>query len=128
MAKKTFAAEYVNQATLKIEKLTFDNHLKAYFGTVTLRNFRDAFMETGRVDNFSAAGLEALYNHLHQSAEKYNQEMAVNVNALCSEYTEYASMEAMLASYPAECSSLASLRDYTDVIDIPGGGYIVQAL
>ena len=93
--------------------------------TVTVSYFRDAF---GEGDGFSYAGLGALYNHLLEVEEDDNQEMELDVNALCGEYSEFASLEAMLEAYPDEYGTLADLRDYTVIIDIPGGGYIMQAL
>ena len=93
--------------------------------TVYEHDFRDAFREMGRGDNFSYGGLGALYDYLTQMEEDCNQEMELDVISLCCDFTEYDSLEDMLEAYPAEYDTLEALQDYTTVIDIPDGGYIV---
>ena len=51
--------------------------------------FADAFRDMGRGDNFSYAGLRALYDYLIQYEEDCGEEIELDVIGLCCDYSEY---------------------------------------
>ena len=69
-------------------------------------------------------GARALAEWLEDFEESTGQPMEFDPVALRCEFSEYASDDEALAEY--ELSTLKRLRDETIVIDVPGGGVIVQ--
>lgn len=56
--------------------------------TINLYQFRDAFQRMDRADAFSYEGLEVLFNGLEEFEEDTNQEMELDVIALCCDFSE----------------------------------------
>jgi len=54
--------------------------------TIGLYEFREAFANMGRTENFSYEGAEALFDYL----EEVDEDMELDVIAICCDYTEYA--------------------------------------
>ena len=57
--------------------------------TVNESQFRDAFMDYGRSNNFSYAGLGELYEYLVNLEDDLGEEFELDVIALCCDYSEY---------------------------------------
>lgn len=81
--------------------------------TITFQDFRDAFRNYNRKDNFSYEGLEALFEYLEQYEQDSGQELELDVIALCCDYNED-SIENTLKEYNLE--TLEDLQDATPVI------------
>ena len=56
--------------------------------TIDFSDFRQAFIDYNRVDNFSAEGLAELYDGLIQLEEDTNQELELDVIGLCCDFRE----------------------------------------
>lgn len=56
--------------------------------TVSFSDFANAFERKGRGDQFSRAGLRALFDYLEQSEEDLDMPLELDVIALCCEYAE----------------------------------------
>ena len=56
--------------------------------TINLYQFRDAFRDYDRLDNFSYEGLEILFESLESFAEDTGTEMELDVIGLCCEFSE----------------------------------------
>jgi hypothetical protein len=56
--------------------------------TVNLYDFRDAFRQADRMENFSYEGLEILFDYFEQIEEDSGQELELDVIAICCEYNE----------------------------------------
>ena len=82
-------------------------------------DFTDAFRNYGREDNFSPAGLRALYNYLIELEEDCDMNIELDVIALCCEFTEYGGLEDIQQEHDIE--TLEELRDNTQVIEFDGG-------
>jgi len=65
---------------------------------VSQQMFADAFRRMDRADQFSPAGLNALYDHIEETDEDYE----LDVIALCCEFTEYESLEDACADIGSE--------------------------
>ena len=55
--------------------------------TVNLSDFRTAFYQMNRGDQFTHAGLEVLFNYLEENEDERN-EMELDVVALCCDFAE----------------------------------------
>mgnify|MGYP003645391509 FL=1 len=100
--------------------------------TINQYQFADAFKSAGRQDQFSYAGLNALFESLEEYEESTGEEIELDVIALCCEYSEHKSALDAAADYSFdvdgenEQSALAYLRDNTTVIEFDGGIIIQQ--
>ena len=61
--------------------------------TVNFYDFRKEFEEMDKGDNFSYAGLEALFNYFEEYEAATSEEIELDVIAICCEFTEYASVD-----------------------------------
>lgn len=67
--------------------------------TVCETDFRNAFKETNRQDNFTPYGLGKLFDYLEDYEEQTGEEIELDVIALCCEYSEYESLEELQRNY-----------------------------
>ena len=121
--------------------------------TVNEYQFTQAFTEMNRADNFSYAGLKALFNYLEDYEEDTGEEIELDVIALCCDFTEYANVAEFVQAYddsyvvwetePEEAdeeegieavegeidyeATLDKIREQTQVIDIDGESFIIQS-
>jgi len=69
---------------------------------INFYGFTDAFRDYfggGYKNNFSYDGLKALYDYIEQYEEDCEQEVELDIIALCCEYTEYEDLEEYLGNY-----------------------------
>jgi hypothetical protein len=90
-------------------------------------DFTDTFRNMGRKDQFSYAGLHALYEYLEQLAEDTGEPMELDVIALCCDYSEYATLAEYNTEYGTEYESWDDVAEETTVIEHSNGAAIVQA-
>ena len=90
--------------------------------TVNQYDFRQAFAEYNRADNFSYEGLTALFEWLEELAYDMNTPYELDVIALCCEFTEYEDLEEVRANYfSTKLDNIDDLQDQTSVIEFDGG-------
>ena len=58
------------------------------YTTLTFSDFANSFERKGRADQFSIAGLSALFDYLEQMEEETGEQIELDVIALCCEYAE----------------------------------------
>jgi hypothetical protein len=98
--------------------------------TINQYQFADAFRSAGRQDQFSYAGLNALFGYLEY--EDIGKEIELDVIALCCEYSEHKSALDAAADYgydvddESEENAMQFLRHNTTVIEFDGGIIIQQ--
>jgi hypothetical protein len=73
------------------------------YQTVTQSDFIQAFRTMGRSDNFSKAGLCALFDYCEQLAEDLGEDYELDVIALCCDFSEYDLAE-LRTQYPDEAA------------------------
>ena len=97
------------------------------YKTINVGDFRDAFRDYGREENFSYEGLGALFEYLEELEEDIGEPIELDVIALCCEYTEYSSFEELQENYP-HIEDLDDLMNYTTVIEVgdEDEGLIIQ--
>ena len=100
--------------------------------TIDIHQFRQAFADYNRKDNFSYDGLGALYDWLEDYSEETGHDVELDVISLCCDFTEYSDL-AEAAEYYAiplesglddderEAAILGWLNDHTFVIEFDGG-------
>lgn len=106
--------------------------------TVTESRFLEAF-KTLRPENFSRAGLIALFDYLGELEREAAEETELDVIALCTEWTEYASAEEAAEAYGWEADdtedekadtsdrdALQFLMDETHVVEFEGGVLVLN--
>lgn len=66
----------------------FREKIMAIVQNVNLYNFRQAFFDAGRKDQFSYSGLEILFDYLEELSDVIGEPIDLDVIALCCEYEE----------------------------------------
>jgi hypothetical protein len=87
--------------------------------------FRDAFVRMDRKDNFSYEGLGALYDFLIECEDLPENEMELDVIALCCDFTEYANLEDFNKEHDT-ANDIEDIEDRTTVIRIDDESFIIQ--
>lgn len=67
--------------------------------TVDFYDFRRAFKDANRANNFTEDGLVTLFDHLEQYEADTGEEIELDVISLCCDYTEYADFEELNKAY-----------------------------
>jgi hypothetical protein len=75
--------------------------------TVNEHEFKEAFRRI-RPDNFSHAGLTALFDYLEDLENDMGEEMELDVIALCCDYAEHESLTGFANEYFANAAQAAS--------------------
>ena len=98
--------------------------------TVYFDDFRQAFIQMGRENQFSYEGLVTLFEMLEEYEESCDDEIELDVIALCCDFAEYDSFEELTDYYDCikfedgGCSE--SLDYYTWYRKTESNGYIIQ--
>jgi len=81
----------------------------------------------GRNEQFSYNGKKALFEYLEALEEDLDEEIDLDVIALCCEYTEYESIKEYQEDYGDDYKNLDSIEQVTTVIRIEGkDSFIIQ--
>ena len=81
--------------------------------------------EQVRPDNFSRAGLSALYEYFEQLEEDIGNSIELDVIAICCEYSEYESLEEFQEDYGDDYQSIDEIEQVTTVISVDDSGFII---
>ena len=96
--------------------------------TINFYDFRDAFENAGRANQFSYEGQRALFEYLEQYEEECDTEIELDVIALCCEYVEYDNIEEFQLEYGHEdYPDIDSIYNETQVIEFGTGQFIIAA-
>ena len=93
--------------------------------SVSFYDFQRAFAET-RPDNFTRAGLVALFDYLEAFEAETGEEIELDVIALCCDFVEYENIAEFNRNYGTNYESRDEIRE-TIVIDIDDDAFIIQA-
>ena len=89
--------------------------------------FCDRFRDMGRNEQFSYDGKKALFEYLEALEEDLDEEIDLDVIALCCEYTEYESIKEYQEDHGDNYKNLDSIEQVTMVIRIEGkDSFIIQ--
>ena len=108
--------EYIAQRFNKPEKSV------GIYKTIDIYDFRRAFVDYNRADQFSYDGLGALFDWLDELSADTGTPYELDVIALCCEFTEYSDFSEIYDNYSnTNIENIEDLRDYTTVIEFDGG-------
>ena len=95
--------------------------------TINFYQFSKWF-EEHRSNNFSRAGLLALWEMLEEYEESTGEEIEFDPIALCCEYTEYENIDEFWQNYPDEekYANTDAIMDYTQVWCFGKESFIIQ--
>ena len=79
-----------------------------------------------RPNNFSKAGLFALFDYLEQLEDDIGEETELDVIALCCEYAEYDSLAEFREDYGEDYNTMQDIEYHTTVIMIDNESFIIQ--
>ena len=95
--------------------------------TISQSDFLNAF-QTIRPDNFSHAGLCALFDYFEDVEAETSQEIELDVIAICCEYSEYENLAAFQEAYSEDYQTIEDIERETTVLSIPNTqGFIIVA-
>ena len=90
--------------------------------TIDQYEFRRAFADYGRGDQFSYEGLNALFDYLDELSEDTGANIELDVIALCCEFSEYADLEEIKSHYSnTTLESFDDLHEHTQAIQFETG-------
>jgi len=78
-----------------------------------------------RRENFSHAGLRALFNYYEDLEEELNTPIMFDPIAICCEWAEYDSVDALLEDYSTYVG-LEDIQDMTTVVKLENGHVLIQ--
>lgn len=93
------------------------------YQSINVHQFRQAFIDMDRKDQFSYEGLTALFEFLEEMSEDTGQDFELDVIALCCDFSEMG-LDEILSEYP-------DLFDQDEMVEMDGGelyDYIVDQL
>ncbi len=94
------------------------------FQHISEYDFIRAF-EQVRPDNFSRAGLSALYDYLEDYEDSTGEQIELDVIALCCEYNEYEDLAEFQEDYGDDYQSIEDIERETTVITVDDDGFII---
>ena len=95
--------------------------------TITKYSFQDAFHKMGRGEQFSYEGLLALFDWFEELEDQGNEQMELDVIAICCNFSEYENLKEFQNDYGDEYESLEDIENSTTLIKIEDEeGFIIQ--
>ena len=97
--------------------------------TINAYDFRTEFASMGRHEQFTYAGLNALYEYINETYTAIldrSEPYELDVIALCVQFTEYENLDECLQEVGNDdIKTLEDLQDHTIVIEIEGSEGII---
>ena len=96
--------------------------------TINFYQFKDAFYKMDRGEQFSYNALKALFEYFEEYEDSTDDEIELDVIAICCDYVEYDSLEDFQLDYNTEdYPDIESIEYNTTVIKIDNDAFIIQA-
>lgn len=95
--------------------------------TINFCDFCDAFVAHDRSRQFTYQGKKALFDYI-ESYEEREEELELDVIALCCEYTEYESFKDFVSDYgdfEGHIKTTDDIADYTTLIKIDENKFMI---
>jgi len=90
------------------------------YKSIDIYDFRRAFTDYDRNNEFSYDGLNALFDWLSEMANDCTEPYELDVIALCCEFTEYSDLAEIKQAYNT-INTIDDLHDRTIAIEFDGG-------
>tara|TARA_R110000796_G_scaffold2572_3_gene10126 strand:+ start:658 stop:960 length:303 start_codon:yes stop_codon:yes gene_type:complete len=96
--------------------------------TINFWNFQDAFYKADRQDQFTNKGKKALFNFLEEYEDSTDEQVELDVIALCCDYVEYENIEEFWLDYDKEdFPHKEAIEWHTLFIPIDDNAFIIQS-
>ena len=79
--------------------------------TITKQDFINEFKNSYRKDNFSTQGLEKLFDYFEYFEDETNEQIELDIIAICCDFTEYTSLKDLQNSYDVP-NDFAKAKEY----------------
>ena len=93
---------------------------------VTFSDFHDRFRNMDRLDGWTYDGLRAMFDYLEEYEDSTDEQIELDVIAICCDFSEYADLEEFQSDYSDAFASWDDVAENTTVIPV-GDGAIVGA-
>lgn len=93
------------------------------YQTINFSQFCDAFGES-RQNQYSYEGKRALFDYLEEYEESTDEEIELDIIAICCDFTEYEDLEEVKKNYN-NIGTLEDLENHTTVIPVEGTERII---
>ena len=95
--------------------------------TINFYDFTEAFKKADRQNQFSYKGQEALFDYIEEYEDSADEEVELDVIAICCDYAEYENIAEFWKDYDEEeHQTIEDIRERTEVILVGEEGFIVQ--
>ena len=95
--------------------------------TISIGDFRDAFRNANRKENFSYNGLTELFNYFEGLEEETEEKIELDVINICCSYSEYENLKEFQKDYNKEdYESIEDIREATIVIMLAEESFIIE--
>ena len=94
--------------------------------TINKYQFIDWFKSSDNYDNFSYAGLEALFDYLEEFEQDTGTELEFDPVAFACEYSEYDNLAEFQEDYSEDYQTIGDIENDTTVIMIDDESFIIQ--
>lgn len=84
--------------------------------TVTETMFKDQFVKMNRADNFSSAGLSALFEYCEELERDLGEEYELDIIALCCDFSE-AFFDEIADDYRIDLSEFEGVEQFAAVVE-----------
>ena len=96
--------------------------------TISFGQFQDAFYNMDRQNQFSYKGKKALFDFLEEYEDSTDEEVELDVIALCCDYVEYEDIEEFWLDYDKEdFPHKEAIEWHTMFIPIDDNSFIIQS-
>ena len=95
--------------------------------TISFGQFQDAFYNMDRQNQFTYKGKKALFEYLEEYEDDTDEQIELDVIALCCDFTEYDSLEDFWQEYDKEdFPDIEAIEYNTMLIPINDDAFIIQ--
>lgn len=96
--------------------------------TISFGQFQDAFYNMDRQNQFTYKGKKALFEYLEEYEDNTDEQIELDIIALCCDYVEYDNLEEFHLEYDAEdFPDIEAIEYNTMLIPIDDEAFIIQA-
>lgn len=94
--------------------------------TINFYDFSNAFHKADRGDQFTYSGLRAIFDYIEEYEDSADEEVELDVIAICCEYSEYDSIaDFWLEYYQEDYPDMDAIEYHTQVITIDEEAFII---
>jgi len=96
--------------------------------TISFLQFQEAFYNMYKQNQFSYKGKKALFEYLEEYEDNTDEQIELDIIALCCDYVEYDNLEEFHLEYDAEdFPDIEAIEYNTMLIPIDDEAFIIQA-